>query len=142
MKIIFQQFYFGDCFKHGVPHWCTYWCTLVFWYFGKVKIFFQWLTYLLFILNSNMYWLKYIRCEISTQRDLIFRGLFASFFYQDDFLWILRTILSHCYLIPRLVYHFNNFDHIASYSANWNSGKHFGETSTEYSPSSWQGVIY
>ena len=37
------------------------------------------------MLNSNMNWLKYIRCKIR----IIFRGLFASFssqcVYQDDF---------------------------------------------------------
>ena len=36
-----------------------------------------------------MHWLKYIRCKISKQQDLTFRGLFVSLFtrsvYEDDF---------------------------------------------------------
>ena len=99
--------------KHGEPHWCTYWCTLLLQYLDKVKVSFQCITYLLLILNSNMHWLKYIWCKTSTEQNLTLHALFAFLLsrivYQDDFLLlILRTILYHGYLSPRLVYHLVN----------------------------------
>ena len=75
--------------KHSVPHWCTYWCTLLLQYLDKVKIFSQCIIYLLSILISNMHWLKYIWCKISIEQDLTLRALFTFFFsssiYRDDF---------------------------------------------------------
>ena len=65
----------------GVPLYCSIW--------KKLKIFFQCITYFLLILNSVMYWLKYIPCKISIQQNLTFRGLFVSFssrsVYENDF---------------------------------------------------------
>ena len=134
--------------KHGLPHWCNYWCTLVLWYLDKVKIFFQCIKYLVFTLNSNKHRFKYIWCKISIQRDLIFRGLLAFLFFHRVStrmicLWILQTILYHFYFSSRLIYYlvkssfwFFNFDRVMPKSANWNCRKHFGVILTECSPSS------
>ena len=68
-------------------------------------LFFQCVTYLLLILNSNMNWLKYNRCKIRTQQNVSFRGLLASLSSRNVFfLWTLRTILYHCYMSLWLVF--------------------------------------
>ena len=58
-------------------------------YLDIVKIFFQCITCLLLILNSNLHWLKYIWCKKSIEQDFTLCALFAFFFscsvYQDYF---------------------------------------------------------
>ena len=82
-----------------VPHWCTYSCPIhCSICMDKVKISFQCITYLLLISNCNMHWVKNIRCKISIRQVLTFRGLLSSL------LWILWTILYHCYFSSQLAF--------------------------------------
>ena len=79
--------------------------------FGQIKDFLSmYKLYLLLILNSNMHWLKYIWCKIRIKQNLTLR---TSLFHAEStrmifFVQILRTILHHCCLSPRLVYHLVN----------------------------------
>ena len=80
--------------------------------FGQRKDIIQCITYLLFIVNSNMHWSKYIWFKSIIEQDLTLRTLFASLFSHsicyNDFFGILQTILYHCNLNRRLVYYLIN----------------------------------
>ena len=68
LKKVSGYFKTWSSYPIGVPHLCTYWCTLVLWFMDKVKIFFQCIAYVLLILNSIMHWLKYTHCKMSINR--------------------------------------------------------------------------